>query len=428
VAGLGFDYFKKDCEERNSKNLAWPKYVLTLGFIFMIAFGSLNIFNEPITAYLQEIGWDQPKYNATATNLFNFKRFLVFTSLFCLGLFLYSTDKFKKPYTLITLMALLILDLYFAHANYYHKEEFKQIQETGENAKFILSDPEVFRIYVTSETGKKTRDFKRNGKKLDFRKEKFMLGLLGNQRILNIDGIGVTQQQRWQEFTHLIKTAPEVDNTNLLNMLNVKYVVSIPAITSPNYELVHSHEPIPQDPKEKEEFENSATLKIYENKTSLAHAFLVPQCRVLNTAREYKETFERKDFNPEQILLLDAEPKNFPCSEKKGSEKKGSVQIDSYQSNTLDISVNLPSRQFLFLSDSYFPGWKAYVDGKEREILRANYLFRAVIIEPGEHQVHFSYEPFSFKLGLVISLTTLLICGVFFWRKRTSKIIPATQQ
>ena len=225
----------------------------------------------------------------------------------------------------------------------------------------------------------------------------------------------------------LIRTTPEVDKTNLLNMLNVKYVVSALAITSPNYELVYSHKPIPQDPKEREEFEKSSILKIYENKTSLAHAFLVPQCKVLNSEREYKEILEKKEFNPEQMVLLDAEPKTFSCGEKTEPKGKGSVKINSYQSNTIDISVNLPSRQFLFLSDSYYPGWKAYVDGREREILRANFLFRAINIEPGEHQVRFSYEPLSFKIGLTISLTTLLLCGAYCFRSSIRRLFPTTQ-
>ncbi len=108
------------------------------------------------------------------------------------------------------------------------------------------------------------------------------------------------------------------------------------------------------------------------------------------------------------------------------AEKQGSVRIDSYKSNTVDLTVNSKSRQFLFLSDSYFPGWKAYINGKPTKILRANYMFRAIVIGPGKHQVRFEYDPLSFKLGLAVTLTTILLCGVYFLKeRRKQRINPA---
>ena len=92
--------------------------------------------------------------------------------------------------------------------------------------------------------------------------------------------------------------------------------------------------------------------------------------------------------------------------------------MDSYESYTVELSVNSREERLLFLSDSYFPGWKAYVNGKKTPIHRANYLFRAIVIEPGKHKVRFEYDPFSFKLGLVITLLSILICGITFFKYR----------
>ena len=63
----------------------------------------------------------------------------------------------------------------------------------------------------------------------------------------------------------------------------------------------------------------------------------------------------------------------------------------------------------LVLADSYFPGWRVFVDGKEEKLLRANYFFRGVGILPGDHRVEFRYDPMMFKIGLGVSLTTVLI-------------------
>jgi uncharacterized membrane protein YfhO len=77
-----------------------------------------------------------------------------------------------------------------------------------------------------------------------------------------------------------------------------------------------------------------------------------------------------------------------------------------YSPNQVKIEVALDQDGYLVLSDTYYPGWRAYVDGEEKEILRANYAFRAVPLESGRHTVLFKYDPLSFKVGLAISLAT----------------------
>ena len=76
------------------------------------------------------------------------------------------------------------------------------------------------------------------------------------------------------------------------------------------------------------------------------------------------------------------------------------------------------------LLDSYYPGWRAYVDGKQAEILRANYAFRAVRVPAGKHRVEFVYRPRSFYAGLSVTSVALLIGIVaLFWEplRRSSR-------
>ena len=68
--------------------------------------------------------------------------------------------------------------------------------------------------------------------------------------------------------------------------------------------------------------------------------------------------------------------------------------------------------KLLLLTDNYYPGWKAAVDREETEILRANYTFRAVPLTAGGHEVRFYYDPMSFKVGLIISVLSLVALGV----------------
>jgi uncharacterized membrane protein YfhO len=77
----------------------------------------------------------------------------------------------------------------------------------------------------------------------------------------------------------------------------------------------------------------------------------------------------------------------------------------------------------LILTDSYYPGWRAYVDGKETTILRANHFFRGVPVGPGAHVVEFQYDPLSFKVGLRVSFLTLLclliVSGLVYMRAQS---------
>jgi uncharacterized membrane protein YfhO len=84
-----------------------------------------------------------------------------------------------------------------------------------------------------------------------------------------------------------------------------------------------------------------------------------------------------------------------------------------YGTQDLEIKATATGNNLLFVSDTYYPkGWKAYIDGKETEIYRLNYLFRGVIIPQGTHTVLMKFEPATFALGKTISLiTNLLILG-----------------
>jgi uncharacterized membrane protein YfhO len=76
----------------------------------------------------------------------------------------------------------------------------------------------------------------------------------------------------------------------------------------------------------------------------------------------------------------------------------------------------------LVLTDIYYPGWKAFLDGRRVPLERVNYLLRGVAVPAGEHRVELRYEPTSFRLGWMISLATALaLIGavLFHFRRRT---------
>jgi uncharacterized membrane protein YfhO len=81
----------------------------------------------------------------------------------------------------------------------------------------------------------------------------------------------------------------------------------------------------------------------------------------------------------------------------------------------LDLQVTAEENSLLVLSDTYYPGWKAFVDGKGTNIYRADYTFRAVPLNAGTHRVRFVYDPMSFKLGAGVTILGILGCIGMGW-------------
>ena len=99
------------------------------------------------------------------------------------------------------------------------------------------------------------------------------------------------------------------------------------------------------------------------------------------------------------------------------SNKLHSVDINilSENPNRLDLSLNSISSGWLVVSDVWYPGWYALVDGNVTPIYQANYLFRAIFLNPGEHNITFVYRPLSFWLGFGLSVLAWLILVIGWW-------------
>jgi uncharacterized membrane protein YfhO len=112
------------------------------------------------------------------------------------------------------------------------------------------------------------------------------------------------------------------------------------------------------------------------------------------------------------LLVLEKDPEILP---EPGS---GTAVITEYRPGQVGIRTEADSAKLLFLSDAYSGGWKAFIDGNETEILRADYVFRAVSVPPGTHTVIFRYHPDSFRFGAYLSLASLIVTGLVFFRYR----------
>jgi hypothetical protein len=146
-------------------------------------------------------------------------------------------------------------------------------------------------------------------------------------------------------------------------------------------------------------------IRIYEYEGAIPRAFFVRNYKVLQSGDEVLKTLSGSAVDLRKTVLLEEVPHEaLPPST---SISAAVARIVSDNPNAVEIEVNTPEDGFLVLNDTFYPGWKAYVDGAEQKIYRANYMFRAVFVSAGKHEIAFRYRPASLFIGATISAITL---------------------
>jgi uncharacterized membrane protein YfhO len=120
-------------------------------------------------------------------------------------------------------------------------------------------------------------------------------------------------------------------------------------------------------------------------------------------------------LDPTQVVVLEG-------SGEGGSAEPGDGEIVSFEQdgpNRIEIAYSSTHDAWLVLSDTWYPGWRAEVEGEGAELLHADYLFRALRVPSGTHTVTFTYRPVSFIVGSSLSgLGTLVLLGLtWLWRR-----------
>lgn len=157
---------------------------------------------------------------------------------------------------------------------------------------------------------------------------------------------------------------------------------------------------------------DDGAYQVYENNKVLKRAYLVNNYKVEKDPQQILNTMFLEDSDLTKTVVLEENP-NISLDMENGEAK-----IEKYLSNEITINTKADGKSLLFLSDSYYPGWKAFVDGKEVKIFRTDFTFRSVLVPSGEHMVKFVYDPLSFKLGLILSALGLILIFAGFFTKR----------
>jgi hypothetical protein len=102
------------------------------------------------------------------------------------------------------------------------------------------------------------------------------------------------------------------------------------------------------------------------------------------------------------------------CSDREADR----TELRSLRANSLEVAVRTSCRSLLVVSETFFPGWQARVDGRAAALHEVNSRLRGVVVPPGAHTVTMRYRPASVVQGLTISVASLAgVVAMLFWRR-----------
>jgi membrane protein YfhO len=169
-------------------------------------------------------------------------------------------------------------------------------------------------------------------------------------------------------------------------------------------------------------------LVIFTNPGVLPRVLDAYEYQVLHEPLSILRELIRPGHDPRRQVILEETP-DVPAGSLPPAPVPGppaDLRISSYAATRVVIHARFARPGFLVLNDVYYPAWTATVDGRPARIYRANYLFRAVIVPAGDHDVRFVYRDRLFEAGARVSGLTL-IAGLVSWladrRRRRARVV-----
>ncbi len=186
----------------------------------------------------------------------------------------------------------------------------------------------------------------------------------------------------------------------ILNLLNTKYIVSTDPLSIQGLQAVGRIE----------------RLHIYKNPNALPWFYLAPDYIVETDKNRILERLKDPEFDPAKTAILETEPTGFTPGGDKSGDRIEQLTYNERQ-GIIELRVQSGGSRLLVVSENHHPFWHAYVDGDERPLLRANYVWKAVLVPAGEHRVAFRYhDPITAACRWVtLSATGLFLVGIAAW-------------
>ena len=403
LCGYGFEAYISGVRSKDRRLNGFFASFLRILLVMSIALWFIYIYRNDLIAsafsyYKTHFGLNTGAhiFTAYAIGILNIGRFLSFFVAGGIILFLGLKGKIRRDIAAFAFVSLVFIDLITILPETNISVSSRVLRQEGRNVVMIKEDKSYHRFFVSPKTYEDSAFLK--GKTFEDKIRWFKDTLLANVPMVNglydaggYDSINIL---RYCKVMTLVSSAPGPNATRILDMLGVKYLLTSRELKADGYRLLRKDD-----------------TYLYENTNVLPRAFLVGSFKVLKNEGDIYRTLRSRGFDPRSEVILEEEPliRRSSLIVRRSSSQE-TVEITKYSPNEVVVKAVVADKsKFLVLSDAYYPGWKAFVDGRPDKIYAANYLIRAVYLGTGEHTVRFAFDPFSFKLGLALSAIGIII-------------------
>ncbi|MFC2130950.1 YfhO family protein [Bacteroidota bacterium] len=373
---------------------------LAIGFIFSILFKSSYIDavsssgNNSFQNYARQIpDFTQFIYNQMITDwLVNG----VLVLIMALMIFYFVKKKLSKPIFFVALVIILIVDLWrvdFRPMEVSEKPVEKGIFLKTDVIQFIEQDKSVYRIADMAR-----RDTP-NG--------------LAYFLIENVNGYHSAKLRVYQDIMDVANLPQAQGSTSLVfnpflwNLMNVKYIIS-------QEKLWEGVQPVYQSQQTGE--------LVYYNSSMMLRVFFVDSAAVEEPLKILYHLRDG-DFHPSTTAYLE---ESIPVKIEP-AQAGADAKVVEHKNEYIKIEAEASANNLLFISEIYYPAWKAYIDGNETKIYKTNYAFRSIVVPKGKHTIELKYESQGFETGKTLSLASnimvavLLVLGIFLEVRKKKK-------
>jgi hypothetical protein len=325
---------------------------------------------------------------------------LVFIAVIIALVALFKSGKLRREFLFAAMIALIVADLFW-HARQFNpsfdaSRVFPRTQMTD-----LLSSLPPGRVIVAP------ADMDTN-RKADSRDLKIIAppNTLLPYRISSVSGKNQQFPRWYRDYASLVEPQPylshvvfEQSRSKFLDLLGVRYL------------LTHRSQPAPAGYR----FIASAEgLSVYEIESALPRAFLVGDSAEVDSQAEAISLMLKDGFDPKRVVVIERAGDYYDRGAHGSWSESDRATIIEDRRNRVIIKTESKTESMLVLSDNYYPGWRATIDGATAEIRKANCAMRAVKVPAGEHVVVFEFAPARLKASVYVSLASLLAVIVAF--------------
>jgi hypothetical protein len=190
----------------------------------------------------------------------------------------------------------------------------------------------------------------------------------------------------------------------VLDLMNVRYVLTR-AADIPRFAAL---------PK----FRHIASLpgtEVFENTAVLPRFYFVRRVRPVGSLGEAHQLIEQRRIDLHETALTDG-PIDLPSGD--DASTPGDVTVTKYEPSRIELSLRASRASLLVLSETYYPGWKAWIDGQPTPIHSVDIALRGVVVPAGAHQLRMEFRPVILPVSLGISLATAILLVIFAFTRR----------